>query len=234
MKKIKLFCFPYAGGSAMVYTKLRKHLKPSIELCPVELSGRGRKYTTPLRESLEDILDDIYPEVIRQSKESEFALFGYSMGSMIAYELYHRLKELDDREPVHVFFAARQAPHIEKEEKILHVLSDGEFMDEIFKLGGTSEEVQENKELMEIFTPILRADYKAVELYKYIERNRKLNCDITVLGGNQDDVEISELSAWAEQTRKNYKIHMFEGGHFFIHHHIQDISKIINNTLAPA
>ena len=91
MKKIKLFCFPYAGGSAAAYNKWRQYLDKHIELRPVELAGRGRRIYDPLYQSIEEAVDDVYQLISPELAKGPYAFFGHSMGGIIAYELAYKI-----------------------------------------------------------------------------------------------------------------------------------------------
>lgn len=227
---IKLFCLPYAGGTSMMYLKWKKYLHPSIELCPIELAGRGRRITEPYYRDLETAVNDIYASIGDILNTSDYAIFGHSMGSAIAYELAKKIAEMGDCLPKHLFISGRAAPHICKERQI-HQLPDQQFLEEIKKFGGTPQELLENTELLELFLPILRADFKIIESYRYQGENNPLNCNITVLGGRNDDIGLTELAAWQHYTHKEFQMLMFEGGHFFLINQVEKIAEIINDSL---
>ncbi|MCX7748495.1 MAG: thioesterase domain-containing protein [Clostridia bacterium] len=233
MKKIKLFCFPYAGGSAAIYSRWRSQLDNRIELVPVELAGRGKRIKENFYENIPDAIEDIYGKIVPLAKEYEFAFFGHSMGSVIVYELCKRMIDHGLRQPIHVFVSGRYPPHIKKREKLLHMLPLNEFKDEILEIGGTPREVFENEELSQIFVPIMKADYKLVETYKYVENNIKLDCGLTVFNGKFDKgVDLKDVYEWKKYTSCDSKFYEFEGGHFFIHNYTDEIVRIINETLA--
>ena len=104
MSKIKLFCFPYAGGSAAVYNRWKEYLNPEIELRPVELSGRGERMDEPLYTNMEDLIEDVFQLLEGEFEESEYALLGHSMGAMIIYELSRKIIDNNLKLPLHIFF----------------------------------------------------------------------------------------------------------------------------------
>lgn len=231
MNKTKLFCFPYAGGSSMVYSKWKNRLEASIELIPVELNGRGKKYGKTLYDSMDEVAVDIYDSISGEIEESEYALFGHSMGSLIALEIALKALEKKTKPPKHIFFSGQKAPHIKKDEVYRYTLPDDEFVDEIVKLGGTPKELFENPELLDVFLPILRSDFKVVETYEYKHDFIKLPCDITVINGSQDRFTVDEIAGWREHTDKACKIVTLKGGHFFINERTGEVINIINYTL---
>lgn len=232
MNKIKLFCFPYAGGSATVYIKWIKKLNRNISLIPLELAGRGRRFREPHYHNFSGAVDDVYKEVCGQLKDTEhFMFYGHSMGSLLAYEVTHRLKEALYKEPMHIFFSGRYPPHITKNER-LHLLPDEEFIKAIVKYGGTPGELLENRELLGIFLPIIRADYRMLDTYAYTERPVKLDCSISVLNGSEDENILDfEVKQWSGYTNRQCYFYEFDGGHFFINDKSDEIIDIINGTV---
>lgn len=231
MKKIKLFCIPYAGGSAMVYTKWKKFLNEDLELCPIELSGRGKRIGEPFYASFEEAVDDIFNS-INENLNDDYAIFGHSLGSWLALEVIYKIYERGCKLPKHIFFSGNRAPHIYKTEKKLHKLSDLEFKKEILNIGGTPRELFEVEELAELFLPILRADYRLLENYHHKNHAYCLNTDVTIVNGINDNLTCEELSAWGKYTNANFRICNLSGDHFFITEEVEEITKLINETLS--
>jgi len=232
MSKTKLYCFPYAGGSASsIYSKWKNHLKDSIELCPIELAGRGKRFSVPFYNDLDEVVEDVYSIIEADIKSGvDYAFYGHSFGSILSYELAHKINEKGLNPPKHLFFSGNKAPH-RREYKNIHLLPDEEFIQEIIDFGGTPKELLEEKELLNLFLPLLRADFKVNESYQYKDRGTKLDCNITVINGKGDDMTITDITEWNLHTTGNSKFYMFDGGHFFINDKTQDIITIINHTL---
>lgn len=231
MDKIKLFCLPYAGGSATAYYKFKRYLNDYIELRPVELAGRGRRIKIPLYNNIEEAVNDIYSMIKSEADGGPYAFFGHSLGSVLVYETLYRLKESGSGRPEHVFFSGCRPPHILDRSKVLHNLPDEQFKEEILKMGGTDKAVFENKELSSYFIQLLKSDFKMIETYKYAAKNGKLGTDITVLSGKADDITYDEVSEWEMYTSGRCKIYEFEGDHFFINTNTEAVVDLINHTL---
>jgi len=232
MDKIQLFCLPYAGGSAVVYREWTKYLHDSIELNAIELAGRSTRFKVPFYESFNEAISDIYNRISEKLDGRPYAILGHSMGSALAFELAHKLKNLHHAAPLHMFFSGRCPPQKPRDKNNIHLLPDKEFIKKIMEMGGTPKELLQDKELLELFTPILRADFKLIETYKYIEKNEKLDSDITILWGKQEEnATVHDLYEWENHTTKKCKIKLFNGGHFFIHECISDVVNIVNSQL---
>lgn len=229
MKKIKLFCLPYAGGSSVIFNNWKSQLSSFIDVIPIELAGRGKRFTEPLYSYFDDAVNDIF-NIIKDNLEDPYAFFGHSMGCMLAYELCHKISEERLPSPLHVFFSGRQAPNIISDKEISYKLPRDEFKQKIIELGGTPDELFENEELFDLFLPILKADFKIVEEYEYIKK-RKLDCNITILYGKEEHSNIIDITDWKKHTERNCSTFSFEGGHFFINDKIDEVLKVINNIL---
>ncbi len=229
MKRIKLFCLPFAGSSAMFYYSWQRRLHPSIELRPIEIAGRGKRNNELFYDSIAEAVKDILEKIKEELDSSSFAFYGHSMGTLLVYEVIHQLVEETQREPIHSFFTGRYPPHVGYKGKRMHKLPDNEFLEELNKIGGTSAEFFANKELIDLFLPILRADYKIVEEYEHKPKERKFNHEITVIGGKKDEhVTLEDLNEWRAITNKTCNVYQLDGGHFFIKELQDNVVDLIN------
>jgi linear gramicidin dehydrogenase lgrE len=234
MKSIKLFCIPYSGGSANVYYKWKKELKSDIELCPIEIAGRGRRINEPFYETVDEAAEDISDHILKEiNEDTNYAIWGHSMGALLAYESYFKLMEKCSKEPDHIFFSGRKAPQDEMNHTEYYKLPDDEFLKMVFVYGGNTREIIQNEELAKIFIPILRADFKIAETYTYKPRDKKVMCDITVVNGKSDfSVMEVELDKWSKVAGKKCYYHWISGNHFFITENSKETVQYLNQTLS--
>lgn len=140
--EMQIFCFASAGGSVSMYNELKRTLTPALSFEPVELPGRGRRFSEPLKSKMKDVVEDCYQQIVAKTKGT-YALLGYSMGAWIAYELYYLLKHRGIQLPCHLFICAQEPPFIEDNTNSeLHKLSDERFLERIIDLGGIPEELR--------------------------------------------------------------------------------------------
>jgi medium-chain acyl-[acyl-carrier-protein] hydrolase len=216
LANLRLFCFPYAGGSSFIFRTWSDSLPPSVEVCTIELPGRGRQIQLPPFHRIEPLVNAI-ASVISPYLDKPFAFFGHSMGGLVSFELTRLLRQNYGLLPVHLFISGRRAPQLPDSKLPIHNLPEPEFIAELHRLNGTPPAVLENTELMQLFLPILRADFAVLETYIY-RLEPLLECPITVFGGLEDtEVDCNQLQAWQEQTKADFNLHMFPGNHFFIH-----------------
>lgn len=235
MDRIKLFCLPYAGSSSMTYYQWNKFLDKDIDLQPVELAGRGSRIDSPLYDSINGAAQDVCCSIKNQIKNTPYAIFGHSMGSWIAFELYYELKKSGLRMPEHIFFSGNRAPHLNsRRNKIIHNLPENEFKNAILKLGATPKVVFEDRALADIFVPLIRADYKITETYLYTAGKSKLECGVSVLCGEDDMISEDDIEAWRDHVLNEVDIVYFNGGHFFLNQYVGSVTAYINRTLKTA
>jgi surfactin synthase thioesterase subunit len=231
----QLFCFPYAGASAAaIYGRWRRHLQPSIEVVPIELPGRGRYFPEPLETTMDGLLARIEARVAPR-RPARFALFGHSLGALVAFAVARRLEQRGDPAPCAVFASACEAPSASRSRPLMAELSDAALIAELRRLGGTPTEVLESTELLELTLPILRADFRVVASYRGRERaGETIGAPIHVLSGIADDHDGAAVNAWRGHTRSAFSLRQLAGGHFFIHERERDVLDCILHTLGPA
>jgi surfactin synthase thioesterase subunit len=213
--RLRLFCFPHAGASALIYRSWHEGLPADIEVCPIQLPGRGthlmeRPFTqlTPLVEVLARALAPLL--------DMPFAFFGHSLGALVSFELALRVRRQYGRHPVRLLVSAARAPQFPHRRSPIHALPEKEFLAELRWLNGTPSELLDHKELMEIMLPLLRADFAVYETYSY-SNGTPLNCPISAFGGLQDQrVNDRDLLGWRAQTNGAFSLRMLPGDHFFL------------------
>jgi surfactin synthase thioesterase subunit len=213
--RLRLFCFPYAGGNAALYRRWHQELPPDVEVLPVELPGRGSRFRDPPFNHLGPLVEALVP-ALSSLMDMPCAFFGHSMGALISFELARELRRRGLPQPTQLFVSARRAPHVPDDDPPIHDLPEPEFVEELRTLNGTPEEVLQHPELMNLMIPLLRADFAINETYAFAS-DMPLDSPIHVFGGLEDEeVNREQLGAWEEHTTAGFKLRMFPGDHFFI------------------
>lgn len=171
-------------------------------------------------------------EALKPFLDKPFALFGYSLGAVIGFELACLLRQTANVNPTHLFVAGRRAPQFPSNLPPRSALPDGEFISELQRLNGTPREVLEHPELIQLMLPLLRADFGLDETYDY-RSEPPLDVPLSAYGGIADtDVSREQLEGWREQTTASFELRMFPGDHFFLHTSPELLFKAINQRLA--
>ena len=228
---VRLFCLPYAGGGASVFHTWKTAFPMTIQVCPIQLPGREDRLCEQPFRHLPPLLAAL-AQAFSPYLEKPFALFGHSMGALIAFELARYLRRTFGIHPVHLFVAGFDAPHITRTHKPVHTLPEPEFIEKLQTLKGTPEEVLAHDELMRLLLPTLRADFALCETYDYSD-DAPLNCPLTVFGGLEDkNTSPVHLRTWNKHTTCACAVDMLPGSHFFLRENRNKILDIIAFNLS--
>ncbi len=212
--KIKLFCFPYAGGGASVFREWPDLLPESIEVCAIQYPGRENRINETPVSRFETMVDELYNALL-PAIDIPYAFFGHSMGAKLAFEVAKRLSLRAGKPPLCVFASGARAPHIPAHDPIHHC-GDAEFVASLRRYEGTPGAVLHNEELMSVFLPMLRADFILDETYVSSEAET-LSCPIYAFAGESDNIAPpEEVRQWGKFTRGLFQMDTLRGDHFFI------------------
>ena len=227
--EIRLFCFAYAGAGMSVFRDWSEVLPPEIEVCPIQLPGRGTRIQETPFHRLQPLVQTLTP-LIQEQTDLPFAFFGHSLGALISFEVVRQLRRDSDPNPVHLFVSGSRAPQLPDLDPPIHRLPDPRFQEKLRQLQGTPEAILQDDAMMERLLPALKADFALLETYFYTNA-APLDIPITAFGGQQDSkVSQAELSEWREQTHQDFQLQMFAGNHFFLH----SASPALGHTIGQA
>jgi surfactin synthase thioesterase subunit len=231
-RRVDLFCLPFAGGSAGVFRRWERLAPPWLKIRSLELPGRGSRSSEPLPDlSLSDLAYDIASQ-IRSQVSSQSAVFGHSMGGLLAFEVTMQLELLLGLQFRKLFISGSRDPSALSKDRAISTLSDEALVGHLKELGGTPDEVFANPDLTEIVLPIVRADYAMCEQYQLQHRYR-LMTPITVLSGEQDHFATkAEMLGWKLHTNSSFDSLSFPGGHFFLFEREAAVVEAIASELA--
>ncbi|MEU5126970.1 thioesterase II family protein [Streptomyces mobaraensis] len=226
---VRLLCFPFAGGSASYFFGLSRLLSPGVEVLAVQYPGRQDRHAEPCLESVPDLADAVVAQLPPDDKP--FALFGHSMGALVAFEVARRLRGPGGPgRPVRLFASGGVArPY--RPEGSAGLPGDGDILAHLRSLGGTDERFFASEELQALILPALRADYRAVGAYVPPGPER-LDCPVTALIGDADGrTSPAEAATWRERTNGDFELHVLPGGHFYLDACMERVAGIVADAL---
>lgn len=226
---LRIICFPYAGGNSATYMSWHNHLDQNVELAIVQLPGRGIRLSEPPFETMTELVKALFLE-IGKLKYKPFVFYGHSMGARVAYEVTLMLRRFNYQLPIHFIASGSVAPCIERKKDRIYHLPDEEFIKEVGELNGSPAEVLANNEIMQMLLPALRADFKIIETYCN-KSQAIIPTKITVLAGNEEEVDAEDLDAWFKLFSSNTGLHWIPGDHFFIDTNKSDVLSLLNGLL---
>jgi medium-chain acyl-[acyl-carrier-protein] hydrolase len=212
---IRLFCFHHGGGSASTFREWQKDLIGIADLKAIQLPGRETRFSEPLLYNSYQVIEGLCSN-FKQYTDKPFILLGQSIGALIAFEFIIALRKRGIVQPNHLIVSAAKSPQVPLKRKPLSYLPDLKFIEELKKYNGIPISLIDNEELLSLYLPAIRADFRIAESYQYTNKE-PLNCPITALGGLSDNTFNGEdLLKWEQQTTCSFKYHFLPGDHFFI------------------
>jgi medium-chain acyl-[acyl-carrier-protein] hydrolase len=229
--KLRLFCFPYAGGSEVTFRTWQQKLPETIEVLPIQLPGHGTRMKEPPLTRLAPLVQGL-GQSLRPELDLPFAFFGHSMGGLIAFELARQLRREGGPLPVHLFVSAKCCPK-QIDDFYRGEIPDEELIQILRRFEGTPREVLENAELMQLLLPVVRADMELCNTY-VCAPEPPLPCPITAFGGLEDHKSGREcMEGWENYTTGRFALRMFPAGHFFLQAWERSILEAIFREVAP-
>jgi surfactin synthase thioesterase subunit len=231
MKDINLYCFPFAGGNKYSYREYEKNAPDYLQLIALEYPGRGTRIKDAFITNMQALVDNLYQEIKYELDKKDYALYGHSMGGIVAFYLVKRIIAENHNAPLHLFITGTPGPSsILREQKKRHRMGKKEFIQEIKDLDGCPDEILQNEELLNFFEPILRADFEVSETFTYVH-GEPIDVPITVITGTEEEMKAEEIFLWQKETRYKVDFGKMPGNHFFILHHAAEIISIIASKL---
>lgn len=226
---VSLLCLPCGGASATMYARWRLLLPRWVRLVPVELPGRGARAAELFSCNMDELVEQLCLEHARVL-ETPYALFGHSMGGLIAYGMARHLQAQRQRLPVMLFASASPAPSSERW-RFAPRDNDEALLRDLHHYGGIPDDVLESPELLRFAMDALAADYVLCNSFEY-GGAAHLPVPLRVLAGRDDEVRQEHLAAWRRETTASFSIHWFDGGHFYLRPQEKPLVRVIAQQLA--
>lgn len=230
-----LFFFPHAGGSAKSYASFKRFLPKSLNVVTMELSGRFTRAAEPLVQDIPAGIRGLFDKYadLPALLEGGYAVFGHSMGTVLATEFVRQAREQGYPAPVHAFLSGKTAP-----DEALHCFGDisratDEEIIAFFSQHAMNTPMPvQDEELLRQLNRILCNDVRMVETYRLTAEEMQFGCPLTVICGTEDlMLQNADMSGWGRFTDKSCETVTFSGGHFYYTEHKPEVCRILCERL---
>ena len=211
---ILIFCFHHAGGSASAYKKWSDSSDAAIAFIPVELPGKGCRASEEYIYDMEEIAREAAEAIYDFADNHRFILYGHSMGSVIAFKAAYKLENSYPEKPLALVVSGRHSPSVFIQDRYTTNMDDEALIEELKIMGGTPPEILDNRNILRIFLPFIKNDYRLNESFRY--NGEVLNIPIYAYAGTDDaDAAPDMLEDWSDVTSEGIVKREFKGSHFF-------------------
>ncbi|MEV4178898.1 thioesterase domain-containing protein [Nonomuraea sp. NPDC049709] len=234
---LPLYCLPHAGGAASAFRMWQGKL-PGVAVQPVQPPGRESRHREPPYERMPQLASDLADAVLADVETSaagrRYAMYGHSLGALVAFEVVREVRRRGGPQPVHLFVSGSDAPHVTYEDgPMVRKMNRDEVVELLRRLGGTPEWLLADAEALEMILPAVRADFTVKETYLY-QDEPPLDLPISALPSRSDPrVTLAKADGWREQTSGNFARHLFDGGHFAVFEQAPRTHRIVAEALRP-
>jgi medium-chain acyl-[acyl-carrier-protein] hydrolase len=218
--RLQLLCFHPAGGGPSLFRGWPAQLPADVEVLAIQLPGRESRFTeTPLSDYREAVAQAF--AALRPLLERPYALFGHSMGGLLAYGIALTAQQTGAPAPTRLIVSSCAAPGSPNERRGRGHWSEAELVGELRKMGGTPEEVLTDPDLLSLILPTLRADYTICDsFFARPPQGMLLDCPVSAFCGSEDTVTPEQMRAWSATTSATTsagaEARTFAGNHFYL------------------
>ncbi|WP_434597687.1 thioesterase II family protein [Streptomyces sp. A5-4] len=220
--RLRMFCFPYAGGGASAYGRWQRGLDlhgARAEVLPVQLPGREGRMGEPRFTDLGSLVDDLDAQ-LDQELDRPHVLYGHSMGALIAYSLVLRRQARGAPLPKALVLSAYRAPHLPAPNIADPDASDEELLESLASLGGIPRVLLKHPEFLSALLPVARDDLLMCAADETNAGGEPVRVPLHLFAGRRDRlVTVPEVVAWRRHAGRGCEVRTMPGGHFFIRAH---------------
>lgn len=234
--KPKIIAIPFAGGNKYSFNKIAQHIVKDVDWITLELPGRGSRFGEPLLDKVSDIVNDLYRNIQSHIIKGDYILYGHSMGTLLGYELVKKIIKNGLKLPVCLFFTGRGGPTYNRFIHKKSILPQELFWKEITKIGGMPKDILEQQGLLDLYYPILKNDFKAIENYTYSKIDTPFSIPMHIIMGKEEIGEEEEktsmhnMKSWANETTSTCDFEIMPGNHFFVLEEAKMVAQKIGNA----
>ena len=219
--RLKLYLLPYAGGSPSIFRNWPALFDDHYELIGIQLPGRGSRMREHPETDYRVLVRDIADAVQGDGHRGRFALYGHSMGALLAWHVAVEVARRGAGQPECLFLSGCKPPHMAREQRHVAAMSDADFIEELRRMDGTPAVLLDNAELMELLLPTIKADFMLLDRWHRAlgaaPATPVLSTPIVTMAGRRDQhCSVEEIEGWRAYTAGTVECLQYSGAHFFL------------------
>lgn len=226
----ELYLIPYAGGTSLSYNKW--DFADEIKVTALDYRGHGTRWNEGLDQDFHSVVTDICEEVLKRTSGNEIALFGHSMGALVAWDVANVLKRKGFTIKK-LFVSACAAPNVFNIKYYAPLATETGVTEYIKREHRLNAHQLETTFFKTYIYPTIVNDYRILSEYKYEDICKSI-FNITAFCGLSDpSIAIDDMKTWKEYTCTHFILKTYQGDHYFIENETNrsEIINTIENSL---
>ena len=212
--RIRLLCFPCAGGGIHVYRRWARRMPPDVGVCAVELPGHDSRLAEPPQTDLGSLLTGPLRPAVEALLDRPMAVFGHSMGAVLAADLCSEIGRDRGWHPA-LFVAAGAETPDQMRVPYGPDSTDQQILRYLDIMGGSAPQLLADDEYRQLLISAVRADLTLIATRRPAPPS-PLGCPLRVYAGEQDrSLSHGQAMAWKQLGTGDFAVRSFPGGHFF-------------------
>lgn len=234
MADTMLICMPFGGSGASFFRAWQPQAPDGLRIVPIQLPGREERFMEDPHIDASAAVAEAFDQVSgRVAEGTRTALFGHSLGAVLAFELARRLRALPGSDLAGLFVSGSPEPRRPRAVRATG-LPDAEFIERLAQIAGYRHPVMDDEEIRELMLPLLRADVQMHEDYQ-LSRDEPLDIPVTAIRG-RDDLLVSaeDCALWSTVTSAPFSVAELDGGHMYLLDSPASVLDLIESVLRQA
>jgi pyochelin biosynthetic protein PchC len=214
--RLRLVCFPHAGGSASAYRSWPELLPDDLDVLAVQYPGRQDRLREPCMTSIDHLAEAIADALV-PFLDRPLALFGHSMGASVAHEVALRLERRHGQVVDTLLVSARLPPRHHRPRDVR--LDDQALLADVRKLDPDGSAVLDDPDMRDLLLPSIREDFRIADAYRPSSSLVVGTAVVAYVGDHDPQVSVWQMRAWSEVTTTSFATMVFPGHHFYLRSH---------------
>ncbi|MCM1187138.1 MAG: thioesterase domain-containing protein [Lachnoclostridium sp.] len=225
---MKLFCLAHAGGDSRYFDKFISYTRnKNIDIVPIEYNGRGKYKKEKIAESFDELQSEVLDKICMYISNEPYAIFGHSMGGLLAYEICASMLQKKVKLPIHLYISSRDEPKSPHS----YIFSDNKLVERLLSIGDENSAIYLNKRFAKIYLYRIKEDFRLLQQYQCL-KPIKLDIHTRIFWSKTDDTILTVIKNWDNYFTGVVEYKEFSGGHFYLNYHYKDVLDIIMKDCA--
>ncbi|MGF1430185.1 thioesterase II family protein [Kitasatospora sp. LaBMicrA B282] len=221
-RPVRLYCLGHAGAGVASYRRWPAAVGPEVEVATLPLPGRDSRRRETRVTDRAGLLADLLPPLLRAAASGPYALYGHSLGALVAYTLTRALDDAGAPPPLFLAVGACLPPHVATALVRAADLPDAQLLPLLDHLGSLpkGEAARPGGLWHRSVLPVLRDDLRLARSLREAALDPvtggPVDVPVLVFAGTEDPVAFPQaLTEWRGWTNAAVEARTVDGGHFF-------------------